>query len=147
MKRLWIAIAIFLLFLCGAFFVKLYASYVFWNSPKVSLDEGVLWSLVQDWRVDQGLQTYTKDQRLCDLASARLPEIKALFEHDGWKEHIAGMEYVRIAENISRDYSSESNTLDGWLLSPTHKASLDYPYSYSCIKCDGTYCVQEFGNF
>ena len=54
----------------------------------ITLDSEKLFSLVNSWRVSESLAPYIKDERLCDLARIRLPEIKTKFSHDMFWKHL-----------------------------------------------------------
>lgn len=120
-------------------------------SPKIGLDEGKLWSLIQEWRQSQGLKPYIKDQRLCSVAEQRLPEIRNEWSHDKFEKRFSNAQYwpydYEIAENLAQGFDSEKNLLESWLSSSSHRKILNYSYTYSCIETSDGYAVQVFANF
>lgn len=117
-------------------------------TPFSGLDSDKLWSLVQNWRIKNNLQPYTKDQRLCDIANKRLAEIPNDWSHNGFYKYIYNYpKNTYFGENLARGYTVEDTTLQDWLFSPEHRKNLNYNFRYSCIETQGTYAVQEFANF
>lgn len=120
-------------------------------TPSVRISAEKLMSIVNDWRYSQGLQPYTKDARLCDLASERISEIQLDYSHNGFlkreKNRAFGFYYEKLGENLAQGYQSPDETLKAWLISPEHLENLSYNYKYSCLKCENTFCAQEFANF
>lgn len=115
--------------------------------------EDRLWDVVQNWRISQGLAAHAKDSRMCRLAELRLPEIKVNWSHDGFvnNSHYSAICpdsncFASMSENLSNGYYSEQENLNGWLNSPAHREALQKNYTYSCIKCQDGYCVQEFAS-
>lgn len=113
------------------------------NKP---LDAVVLWSLIQNWRLENNRKAYIKDQRLCKIAETRIEEIKKDdFSHDQFLKKYADYPST-ISENIARKMNIETGTLDTWLESPTHKENLDKNYLYSCVVTKDSYAVQIFSS-
>ena len=113
--------------------------------PKSELDSDKLWLLIQNWRMSQNLQTYIKDQNLCDIAKIRLQEIEIDFSHNGFLN--MNLPFKEGAENLIVGYTSEEESLLMWLNSPSHLEDLKYPYTYSCVATNDYYAVQVFANF
>lgn len=123
------------------------------KTPK-KLDADKLWSLIQDWRVENGLQPYIKDQRLCVIAEDRVDDGDNY--HEGFIKKMESNYYnlpegVLVSENATGG-TSEENMLQRWLNSPTHAETLGKSYNYSCVAVYGTtdpeyYAVQIFSNF
>ena len=112
----------------------------------IELDEDKLWYLVQKWRAENDKMLYIKDEQLCDFARIRLEDIKVRWSHEGFWEINDSLSYDTLGENLAREFNTEKETLSGWLKSSLHKENLTERYTYSCIVCDGKYCVQEFQN-
>lgn len=108
------------------------------------LDSNVLWSLVQNWRSSQGLQPYIKDQRLCAIAEDRVST--SPHDHTGLYQKYGNYPYV-IQENIVWSYPTEQASLNGWIGSPAHHATLIAPYADSCIACLQQECIEIFSSF
>lgn len=117
--------------------------------PAISLNSSKLWALVQNWRIKQGFSAYIENDTLCQLASKRLTQVKKDWSHDQFLP--TGAQFVdynkyRIGENLAKEYFTESQLLTSWLKSPSHRFNLDDSFTHSCIKTEGTYAVQIFGN-
>lgn len=104
--------------------------------PRV-LDEDKLFAVVQGYAGH-----YEKDEVSCKAADKRIKEIQENYSHDGFYDAHPGD--GTFGENLLRGATSEENALEMWLASPLHKRNLDAPYPYSCIRCEGYYCVQTF---
>lgn len=112
--------------------------------------EEVLWALVQTWRIEQGLEPFTRSSPLCSIAKRRSMEKES--GHTGFESHFQEFSsmsgYPVLAENISLNYTSSRGFLDGWLNSPPHRKTLEDPYLLDgCIKCSDSYCVHIFGGY
>lgn len=109
--------------------------------------EKKLWSLVNEWRIGQNLNSYTEDQRLCNLTEVRLQETASNYSHDGFWPHSKDFLHQGLSENLTKDAIFEDKALQSWLDSPPHRKTLEHDYKYSCLKCLGDRCVQLFANF
>lgn len=105
---------------------------------------------MQKWRKSQGLAEYVRDQRLCRIAEDRSDD--PIDYHKGFEEKYGSksvnplINYPFIMqENVVFNYLDEESSLNGWLNSPPHRATLKKPYTHSCIRCYETTCVQIFG--
>ena len=118
------------------------------TKPDLSSDK--IWSLVQDWRSKNNLPVYTKNQKLCDMASIRVQDIRTDWSHSQFVPRVNfffGNNIYNIAENLAEHHINEEAILNAWLGSPTHADNLKSNYKYSCIVESENYVVQLFGNF
>lgn len=148
MKK-WVGFAIVVLMLLFA--AREYGAYIEITSYKVKeikLDEQKLFDLVNEYRGKHQLPILEKSELLCEFAGIRIPQIKKDWSHEGalnlfeYYEKRGNLQYM--GENLAKDLDSESSAIRGWIDSLKHKENLDYPYTESCIRCEGTYCVQIF---
>lgn len=123
-----------------------------YETPQVvqiaNMDENRLFDLVQEWRIAEGYSKYSKTESVCDIATIRLDKIKKFFSHDGFKEMNSRHDYFgynHLGENLIQNQKDEESALKGWLSSPLHLKNLKDDFTESCIRCEGTYCVQIFG--
>jgi hypothetical protein len=116
------------------------------STPALSQEK--LWSLIQNWRRENNLKPYIKDENLCKFAEGRLLEVADDWSHEGYREKARTMlnGYSMTAENLVKDFNSEYSALNAWLNSPSHLGSLKREYTYSCVRCNNNICVQIFGN-
>ncbi len=117
------------------------------NLSKIQLDENKLWNLVEVFRKTEEREPYVKDERVCKVTEERASEMKdELSEpHKGFDERFKGAPFT-IAEN-NTGAKSEEEALNNWLKSDAHASTLRTEYNYSCISCEGIYCVQIFTNY
>lgn len=107
-----------------------------------------VWARVQQWRIEKGKNTYTRDYYLCYIANARVKEVQTDWSHNGFWVHVPEMfrhGYYCVGENLARGFSSTESMLNAWLLSGTHRINLEWNYTHSCVVCSNNYCVQMFG--
>lgn len=104
-----------------------------------------LWSLIQDWRVSQGLQPYIKDQRLCKIAEDRVDD--GVDFHKGFIEKYNNSNYPYAMQENQTGAASHEDALDRWLNSPPHRATLEKPYTHSCVAVQRDWAVQIFSSF
>lgn len=111
------------------------------------LDSEALFAMSNAHRTQLGLAPFTKDDRLCQLATERAPEIMAEvaggYMHKGLYDRFLG---YWVTENIVTMGSVES-AFDWWSHHGIHKAALEGNFTYSCVHCTGIACAQEFSNF
>jgi uncharacterized protein YkwD len=117
------------------------------NPTSVPFSSEKLMTLINKWRVSQGLQPYTESTTTCTVAKIRLQETQENWSHDGFVEaHNKYAPQSYMSENLSRDSSSEQITLQDWILSPSHFDNLKKDYPHSCLKCENGFCVDIFSN-
>jgi len=107
------------------------------------LDKNELWSLIQKWRISQGLLEYTEDNGLCEIAKDRVDD-EILDYHKGFIDKYSNYRYA-VKENLAYAFS-EQEVLNGWLNSPPHRKALESSFKYSCIEVAGYYAVHIFSN-
>lgn len=114
------------------------------------VNEDVLWDKVQQWKLDNGGEVYTKHLPLCEYARARAIEASknwshGSFESDNWLYRAFG--FYRMGENLAKGFPTEAGTLQGWLDSESHKLNLEDSFQFSCIACENGVCAQEFASY
>lgn len=112
------------------------------------LHADTIFDLVNASRAQYGLAPFQKDERICDVAAARAPEIS----NEIWVTHTmhAGF-YARnlpywATENLI-SMQTEQQAVNWWLHSPVHRAALLGNWKYACVACSGTSCSMIFTNF
>ena len=104
--------------------------------------------LVNNWRYENGLQPFTKNETLCNIAASRSAQITTDFSHDGFLPRVdALLVTASFGENLIHGYNSAQAVFTAWLNSPEHRKNLANPvYTQMCIVCQQTYCVQELSS-
>ena len=115
------------------------------SSP--ALRTNTLYTLIQGYRVNNGLEPYIMSQKLCDIADIRLKETQIKFSHDGFDAKRFCPSDCFIGENLAEGYTDEQVLLNAWLESPTHAENLKRDFMFTCIRTVNGYAVQIFGNF
>jgi len=118
----------------------------------------MLWSHIQNYKSESGLQPYIEDQKLCEYTEQRLSEMQGNYNHQGFELSSSNFMntsgFNRAGENLasflylSNQEPKEETELHRWLASPTHRENLDNPlYTHSCLRCNQLYCVQLFAGY
>lgn len=111
----------------------------------VNLDSEILWSLIQTWRIENGLHAYIKNQELCKIAIDRSDdEFDYNNPHKGFIEKYHKGSYS-ISENLT-GATSEKDALNRWLNSPLHRQALEKDFRFSCTATYKDLAVQIFSN-
>lgn len=112
-----------------------------------NLDAEALFAMSNAYRVSLGLAPFEKDERLCQLARERapevMPEVTGGYMHKGLYDR--PIPYW-ITENIVTMASIEQ-AFHWWSNHGIHKAALEGSFTHSCVACAGIACAQEFSNF
>lgn len=116
-------------------------------SEKHVLDPETLLNLSNTHRISLGLIPFEKNDKLCQIAAERSPEVyNEIFItgrfHEGFRAR--NLDH-KIAENIIFN-KTETGAFNWWLSSAVHKNTIEGSYKYSCVACTGNTCVQLFSN-
>lgn len=93
-------------------------------------------NLTNNQRTNHGLTPLSYNSRLAASATAKAQDMlaKGYWAHTSpegttpwWFIQHAGYSYVTVGENLARDFSSDSATVNGWMASPTHRANILKP--------------------
>lgn len=110
------------------------------------LDPEKLFSLVNAYRQSKGLAPLQKDDRTCQLAASRAPEVAGEIAsgtmHAGLRAR--GIAYHH-GENII-SMNSEEAAVNWWINDYIHRAAIEGAYVHSCIACSGINCAEEFAD-
>lgn len=114
-----------------------------------TLDDNLIFSLINDHRTQMGLPAFQKDDALCSLARTRSTELHGeLFEGKGALH--SGLYNRNLPYWITEDAkwgSNEAGTVKWWLNSPIHRRAIEGTYTYSCGACTGSQCSQLFTSY
>lgn len=124
---------------------------------KREFNQELLWTYIQNYKQDQGLQPYIKDQKLCEATDRRLEQTGKSFYHDAFEttesaKIFSETTFRHLGENLasfgSTSIDAEMPVLTMWKNSESHRKNLDNPiYTHSCLRCDVTHCVQLFAGY
>ncbi len=118
------------------------------SSKPPSLDSEKLFVMINDHRAKLGLPAFEKDEKLCQLARERGPELyDEIFKYG----NIHGGLYGRnlpywVTENMKYG-PSEEEAFNWWLNSPIHRKAIESKAKYSCGECYGNSCAQLFTSY
>ncbi len=111
------------------------------------LDAERLFTMSNDYRASKGLPPLQKDERSCNLAASRSPEVAGEVAsgalHSGL--HARALPYWNTENIISMN--SEEGAFNWWLNDPIHHQAIVGNFTYSCVSCTGNNCAQEFTNY
>ncbi len=117
------------------------------NAPAGSLSGDKIFDLTNAYRKSKGLSELQKDERSCELARSRAPEImdevRTGTMHKGLTDR--NLPYWN-NENIAY-YNTEEETVRWWASDDIHRRQLEGNFKYSCAACYKNACAQELTNF
>lgn len=106
-----------------------------------------LFSMTNTFRAERGLPALRKDERTCNLAASRAPEVAGEVAtgtlHSGL--YSRAIPYWN-TENIISMHSAEA-AFNWWINDKIHHDAIVGNYTYSCVACVGGNCAQEFTNY
>lgn len=118
------------------------------NKP-ASLNSDVIFDMINAHRASIGLPAYQKDERICQVARERGPE---LYNEIFVTGNIHGGFYARnlpywATENMIHQ-PSEQAAFNWWMSSGLHRRAIESStYTHSCGECWGNSCAQIFTAF
>jgi uncharacterized protein YkwD len=103
--------------------------------------------MVNTHRQAKGLPVFQKDERSCQLAASRAPEIKGELAagtlHSGLQAR--NLPYWNTENAIA--LPTEEAAFNWWLNDPIHRQAIEGGHTYSCVACSGSSCVEEFTSY
>jgi uncharacterized protein YkwD len=116
--------------------------------PSNGLNADTLFSLVNNYRQENGKPLFTKDESTCSIASLRAAQVNN--EIYGTSQMHAGLNAMqlpyRITENII-SYSTEEEAFNWWKNDYIHRIQMLGDFNYSCTACSGNSCSQVFTSY
>lgn len=110
------------------------------------LNSDMLFSMVNSHRQSLGLASLQTNPDVCQLASERAPmvdhEIATGTMHSGLKNF--DFPYWNTENIISM--STNQGAFNWWINDPIHREAIEGDFKYSCLKCSGYACAEEFTN-
>lgn len=113
-----------------------------------SLDADKLFGMVNSHRQAIGLAPYQKDEKTCNLAQVRAPEIAAEMAAGTLHSGMYGRNLPYWNTENAIALGSEEAAFNWWMNEPIHRAAIDSKtHTVSCVACSGIYCVEEFTSY
>lgn len=112
-----------------------------------TLNADILFSIVNQKRVNAGLAPFEKHPDVCSVAQSRGPELDneiygSSYMHAGFQAK--QLPYYATENMISQQ--TEELALNWWLNSPVHRSAIMGDYTYACTVCQGRSCAMIFSN-
>lgn len=112
------------------------------------LNADVLFSMVNDVRVQNGLAPFEKDQTICDIVASRAPELyNEIFVNYNMHAGFYNRNLPYWATENMIYQNTEQQALNWWLNSSVHRSAIFGDYKFSCCACQGKACAQIFTNY
>lgn len=111
------------------------------------LDSEKIFSLVNQYRASQGLSSFEKDDKVCELAKTRSQELVGEIANGSIHSGLYNRDLPYWIWENAKVGSNEEGTVAWWLSSPVHHQSIVGDYKYSCVQCTGSYCSELFTSF
>lgn len=115
------------------------------NVPGLNAD--TLFAMANAYRAERELPAFQKDERSCQLADSRAPEVAGEVAsgnlHSGLKAR--NLDYWNTENIISMRTEEEAFTW--WINDDIHRRAIEGNFTYSCVACSGNSCAQEFTNY
>lgn len=123
------------------------------NNPVASpvptvIDSAELFSGVNAYRTERGLQALKENALLCTFAETRAKEVVTDWSHAKIVARWARGEwypFANMGENLAKEYSSASAAVRAWHLSPTHQEIMAGNFFWGCVRCHQNHCALIVG--
>lgn len=118
------------------------------TTTKNSLNADIIFNLINNHRKELGYTPFEKDEKLCELARYRGPQLEdEIFISGAIHKGLYDLNLpYQIIENMA-GYSSEQQNFNWWMNSKIHRSAIEGNYKYSCGICNGNSCAQLFTNY
>lgn len=116
--------------------------------PSGSLSPDVLFDMINARRSEIGLPAYQKDDRVCQLAQERGPELAGEMSSGNLHAGFYGRNWPYWGSENMISLGSEQAAFNWWMNSALHRRAIENPnYTHSCGVCYGRNCAQIFTAF
>jgi len=113
----------------------------------VNLNSDKLWKLVNDWREKQGFSPFINNPDLCTHADNFINNKSSwtdAYFRDYFTTNIPLVDFSSYYWLFNTFSDSEESVLENWVNNNSKYNLFDNNIKNSCIKCNGTYCIQLF---
>jgi uncharacterized protein YkwD len=106
-----------------------------------------IFNLINQHRQTLGKPPFEKEDRLCQLAVSRGPELAGEVASGDYHKGLydRNLPYW-VTENMAY-YGNAQADMNFWLHSAIHTKAIEGDFKYSCGYCQGNACIQLFTNF
>jgi uncharacterized protein YkwD len=117
-------------------------------ADSANLNSDLIFTLINQHRVEIGKIPFQKDDELCRLAQTRSVELHdELFVNGNLHSGLYNRNLPYWITENAKWGSNEAGTVQWWLNSPIHRAAIEGDYTYSCGACTGSQCSQLFTSY
>lgn len=116
-------------------------------NPAGGLSPDLIFQMINSKRTAAGLQAFEKEEKLCELATSRTPELAGELERGSLHAGFYGRKLPYWASENVIYMRNEEEAVAWWLNSPVHRASIFGDYKFSCVACLANSCSQIFTNY
>lgn len=122
-------------------------------APSVALKPGnnpdLILQLINDHRKNLGLPAFEKDDKLCQIAQYRAPQLdNEIFGNGTIHQGFYDLKLPYWATENAASYKGEQTIVSWWLSDSIHKKAIESTKDkYSCGACSGNSCSQIFSSF
>lgn len=112
-----------------------------------SLHADTIFSIINQHRSQIGLPSFQRDDRLCQIAQARAPQITNEVVTGTMHSGFFALHLPYWATENIISIHSDQEAVNWWLNEPIHRHAIEGNYIYSCVACSGESCSEVFTNF
>jgi uncharacterized protein YkwD len=133
--------------------ITLVLTYVLVNAGGVSaashsLSSEVLFQKINNHRAKIGLPAFQKDERICQVAQSRAPELyREIFVTRRMHQGFYGRKLPYWATENMIHQNTEDQAFNWWMRSYIHRKAIQGNYKYACGACSGKSCAMIFTSF
>lgn len=115
-------------------------------------DSDKVFTLVNEYRADHGLEKLRWNESMCPFTKLRLKELHTDYSHAGYVKSVNNYSPYSSAsagsENLASAAYTNKDLVNSWINSPPHKgAIMDKRFTDTCVAVDSLYAVQHFIGF
>lgn len=117
------------------------------TSAETQVNADIIFNLINKYRETRGLPPFEREDKLCSLALARSSELTNELSNGTLHSGLYNRNMPYWVWENAKVGSNEEGTVQWWINSPIHHASIIGDYKYSCGACSGNRCSQLFTSY
>ena len=129
MKKWYILLAVLVILALGIVYSAFKTTIIAFD-PVQKIDEPGVYKLINDKRIELGLQVLAYDKTLDTGAQMRSDELCSLpMSHDNFVPTAQKVQYYAdlVGENLAKDWYTNKEMVNAWVASPTHYENIKNP--------------------